>query len=78
MSSDGAVQVALVEPAVLPVLGEIPKLALSVVQAGAVAAAQMPNRISAVEVLMHAADERGHSLRPVTPLRPKLRLPGGR
>ena len=75
---NGAVQIAFIEFSVLPVLGEIPKLAFGVRQPVAIAVLEMPYLIAAVEILMHVVDQRGNRLRPVAAIgRSKLRLRGG-
>jgi hypothetical protein len=63
---NGSVQVAFIESAFAPTPGEIPQLAFSVRQSFAIALPELPNRITAVQIGVHALDQRGNCFRPVT------------
>lgn len=72
---NGAVQIALVEPAVAPMAGEIPQLVFGARQPFAIAMPEMPHPIAAVQIFMHTVNQRGNRFRTKTATgRPKLRL----
>jgi hypothetical protein len=73
--TNGSVQVGFIESAFAPTPGEVPQLAFGVRQSFAIAMPEMPNRIAAVEIGVHAIDQRGNCFRPITAVWwPELRL----